>query len=99
MTDVCESHVKAADHSALLGRLKRVEGQVRGVARMVEDERYCIDILTQISAIKAALTSVEREVLKTHADHCVENALAAGDIEDQRQKFAELIDVALRRPV
>lgn len=99
MTDVCEGHVKAADHSALLGRLKRVEGQVRGVARMIEDERYCIDILTQISAIKAALTSVEREVLKAHADHCVENALAAGDIEDQRQKFAELIDVALRRPV
>ena len=87
------------DQTPLLNRFRRIEGQVRGVAQMVADDRYCIDILTQISAIKAALTSVEREVLKTHADHCVENALAAGDIEDQRQKFAELIDVALRRPV
>jgi DNA-binding FrmR family transcriptional regulator len=99
MTDICDHIPSAANHTALLGRLKRIEGQVRGVAGMIETDRYCIDILTQISAIKSALTAVEREVLKSHADHCVENALASGDIEDQRQKFAELIDVALRRPV
>lgn len=99
MSEICELHTIAADHTALLGRLKRIEGQVRGVAGMIENDRYCIDILTQISAIKSALTAVEREVLKSHADHCVENALASGVIEDQRQKFAELIDVALRRPV
>lgn len=99
MTDICDHIPSAANHTALLGRLKRIEGQVRGVAGMIERDRYCIDILTQISAIKSALTAVEREVLKSHADHCVENALASGDIEDQRQKFAELIDVALRRPV
>lgn len=99
MTDICDHSPSVADHTALLGRLKRVEGQVRGVAGMIEDERYCLDILIQISAIKSALTAVEREVLKSHADHCVENALASGNIEDQRQKFAELIDVALRRPV
>lgn len=99
MTDICDHIPSAANHTALLGRLKRIEGQVRGVAGMIETDRYCIDILTQISAIKSALTAVEREVLKSHADHCVENALASGDIEDQRQKFAELIDVALRWPV
>jgi CsoR family transcriptional regulator, copper-sensing transcriptional repressor len=99
MTDICDHIPSAANHTALLGRLKRIEGQVRGVAGMIETDRYCIDILTQISAIKSALTAVEREVLKSHADHCVENALASGDIEDQRQKFAELIDVALRRPL
>ena len=99
MTDICDHIPSAANHTALLGRLKRIEGQVRGVAGMIETDRYCIDILTQISAIKSALTAVEREVLKSHADHCGENALASGDVEDQRQKFAELIDVALRRPV
>jgi DNA-binding FrmR family transcriptional regulator len=99
MADVCDAHVKAADHSAVLGRLKRIEGQVRGIAGMIEDERYCLDILTQISAVKSALTGVEREVLKTHAGHCIENAIETGDVADQRAKFAELIDLALRRPV
>lgn len=75
----------------VINRLKRIEGQVRGIARMVEDERYCIDILTQMQAVKAAFRKVEEEILKMHAGHCVEDAIASGDPEDQRKKFTELV--------
>jgi DNA-binding FrmR family transcriptional regulator len=74
-------------------RLSRIEGQVRGLSRMVEEERYCIDIVTQISAVRAALRRVEEEVLKDHVAHCVEHAIASGDKSDQRQKIAELMAV------
>ena len=77
-------------------RLNRIEGQVRGVARMVAEDRYCIDVLTQLSAIRAALRRVEDEVLKDHVAHCVEHAIASGDKTDQRQKIAELMDVIQR---
>jgi DNA-binding FrmR family transcriptional regulator len=77
-------------------RLSRIEGQVRGLARMVEDERYCIDIVTQISAVRAALRRVEEEVLKDHVSHCVEHAIASGDKTDQRRKIAELMAVVGR---
>ena len=80
-------------------RLKRIEGQVRGLVTMLEEDRYCIDVLTQISAVKAALSGVEREVLKDHAGHCVAGAIASGDPDDQRAKFDELVDLVLRRPV
>ena len=80
-------------------RLKRIEGQVRGLISMLEEDRYCIDVLTQISAVKAALGGVEREVLKDHAGHCVAGAIASGDPDDQRAKFDELVDLVLRRPV
>ena len=72
-------------------RLKRIEGQVGGVLRMVEDNRYCIDMLTQISAIRAALHKVEEEILRDHVNHCVANAFASGDITDQRHKVEELV--------
>jgi DNA-binding FrmR family transcriptional regulator len=75
----------------LLNRLNRIEGQVRGVARMVEDDRYCIDVLTQIQAVKAALAKVESEMLKAHLGHCVESAIVSGDRDEQRKKAAELI--------
>lgn len=74
-----------------LDRLARLEGQVRGVARMVEDDRYCIDILAQTAAIRSALRAVERLILEDHARHCVEDALASGEVEEQREKFTELI--------
>jgi DNA-binding FrmR family transcriptional regulator len=74
-------------------RLKRIEGQVRGLARMVDEDRYCIDIVTQISAVRAALRRVEEEVLRDHVAHCVEGAIASGDRADQRQKIAELMEV------
>jgi CsoR family transcriptional regulator, copper-sensing transcriptional repressor len=77
-------------------RLGRIEGQVRGLARMVEEDRYCIDIVTQISAVRAALRRVEEEVLKDHVAHCVEHAIASGDRADQRQKISELMAVVSR---
>ncbi len=80
----------------LLSRLARIEGQVRGVIRMVEEERYCIDVLTQIAAIKAALTRVEAEVLKGHADHCVAHAIKSGNARDQKEKFDELVELFSR---
>ncbi len=80
-----------------LERLSRIEGQVRGIARMIEGGRYCIDIMTQIAAVQAALRKVEDEVLKSHVAHCVEHAIRSGDAADQRQKIAELIEVLERR--
>ena len=80
----------------LLSRLARIEGQVRGVSRMVEDERYCIDVLNQIEAIKSALTRVEEEVLKGHAAHCVAHAIKSGNARDQKQKFDELVELFSR---
>ena len=82
--------------SANLKRLSRVEGQVRGLARMVEDDRYCIDIVTQIGAVRAALRRVEEEILREHVAHCVEHAISSGDKADQRRKVAELMDVMAR---
>jgi len=77
-------------------RLSRIEGQVRGLARMVEEDRYCIDIVTQISAVRAALRRVEEEVLRDHVAHCVEHAISSGNKADQRQKISELMAVVSR---
>jgi DNA-binding FrmR family transcriptional regulator len=77
-------------------RLKRIEGQVRGVARMVEADRYCIDVVTQISAVRAALRAVEEEILSDHVANCVEHAIASGNKSEQRHKVAELMDVITR---
>jgi DNA-binding FrmR family transcriptional regulator len=82
--------------SSCLKRLNRIEGQVRGLARMVENDRYCIDVVTQISAVRAALRRVEEEVLREHVSHCVEHAIASGDQTEQRQKITELMDVLKR---
>ncbi len=78
-------------------RLRRVEGQVRGLVRMVEEDRYCIDVITQIQAVKAALRRVEEEMLRDHVSHCVEEAIRSGDAKQQRRKVAELIQVLGRR--
>ncbi|HMN86014.1 MAG TPA: metal-sensitive transcriptional regulator [Bauldia sp.] len=82
--------------AAVMKRLSRIEGQVRGLARMVEDDRYCIEIVTQVSAVRAALRRVEEAVLADHVSHCVEHAIRSGDAADQRRKVAELIDVLKR---
>ena len=84
------------DKPRLLNRLNRVEGQVRGIARMVEEDRYCIDILTQLQAVRAALAKVESEMLKDHLGHCIEGAIVSGDKSEQRQKAAELIQLLER---
>lgn len=86
-----------SDKQAIGNRLKRIEGQVRGVQQMVADERYCIDILHQIQAIKSALAKVESQVLKDHAACCVAEAIASGDAAEQREKFEELVDLFEKR--
>lgn len=77
-------------------RLNRIEGQVRGLARMLDEDRYCIDIVTQIAAVRAALGRVEEEVLRDHVAHCVEHAIKSGNAAEQRRKVAELMDVLSR---
>ena len=79
-----------------LKRLSRIEGQVRGLSRMVDEDRYCIDVVTQISAVRAALRRVEEEVLRERVAHCVEHAITSGDTKQQREKVAELFDVLAR---
>ena len=81
------------EKDATIRRLNRIEGQVRGIARMIEEERYCIDILQQMQAIKSAFGKVEDAILKDHAATCVESAIESGDEYDQRSKFAELVDL------
>ena len=76
-----------------LARLSRVEGQVRGVSRMVEEDRYCIDVLTQIRAVRAALDKVEQETLSDHLQHCVAHAFHAGSEGDRQTKIDELLEV------
>lgn len=83
----------AKDKVAILNRLRRIEGQVRGVSQMVSDDRYCIDILHQVQAIKAAMARAESEILKDHAACCVSEAIASGNASEQRTKFNELIDL------
>ena len=80
-------------HSATINRFKRIEGQIRGIARMIEEDRYCIDILHQIQAVKAALGKAENEILKSHAAHCVEDAIRSKNAKDQREKFLELVEL------
>jgi CsoR family transcriptional regulator, copper-sensing transcriptional repressor len=77
----------------VLKRFKRIAGQVGGLSRMVEDDRYCIDIVTQISAVRAALRRAEEEILRDHVSHCVEHAITSGNKQEQRKKIAEIIDV------
>jgi CsoR family transcriptional regulator, copper-sensing transcriptional repressor len=88
MNEVCETH-----KNATLKRLNRIAGQVNGVARMIDEGRYCIDVLNQIQAVKAALGKVEDQVLRDHAASCVEAAIETGDTADQRDKFNELVDL------
>jgi len=76
-----------------IARLSRIEGQVRGVARMIEQDRYCIDVLTQIRAVRAALDRVEQETLSDHLQHCVAHAFHAGSDRDRQSKIEELLEV------
>ena len=78
-------------------RLSRIEGQVRGISKMIDDDRYCIDVMTQIRAVRAALRGVEDAVLKDHVAHCVEGAIASGDGAEQRRKVQELLTVLTQR--
>lgn len=82
--------------TSCLRRLERIEGQIRGLLRMIEDDRYCIDIITQISAVRAALRRTEEEILRDHVAHCVQDAITSGNRTEQRRKIAELMDVVGR---
>jgi DNA-binding FrmR family transcriptional regulator len=82
--------------TSCLKRLGRIEGQVRGLSRMVEEDRYCIDIVTQVAAVRAALRRAEEEILRDHVAHCVEHAINSGNKAAQRQKIEELMAVVSR---
>jgi CsoR family transcriptional regulator, copper-sensing transcriptional repressor len=84
------------DKEALVKRLHRIEGQVRGIERMVEDDRYCIDVLTQIAAVNTALESLAFKVLDDHVNHCVTDALASGDPNEAAAKSKELMEAVQR---
>jgi DNA-binding FrmR family transcriptional regulator len=84
------------DKDELTKRLHRIEGQVRGIERMVDEDRYCIDILTQVGAVKTALESLAFELLDDHVSHCVTEALASGDVETASAKSQELLAAVQR---
>jgi DNA-binding FrmR family transcriptional regulator len=90
------THGYAADKELLLKRLARIEGQVRGIARMIDDDRYCIDILTQVGAVNTALEAVGMKVLEEHVRHCVAGALASGDKAVADEKSRELLEAVQR---
>ena len=90
------SHGYSEDKGALITRLHRIEGQVRGIEKMVEDDRYCIDILTQIGAVTTALESLGFRILDEHVKHCVAGALASGDEGNAQAKAEELLEAVHR---
>jgi CsoR family transcriptional regulator, copper-sensing transcriptional repressor len=90
------SYPYSSDKDALVRRLHRIEGQVRGIERMVADDRYCIDILTQIGAVTTALESLAFKILDGHVNHCVAGALASGDPDVAEEKSKELLDAVHR---
>jgi DNA-binding FrmR family transcriptional regulator len=89
-------HGYTKDKTALVNRLHRIEGQVRGIERMVEENRYCIDILTQIAAVNTALQSLAFQLLDDHVRHCVAGAAASGDADALTQKTTELLEAVQR---
>ena len=91
-----KTHGYAADKDALVKRLHRIEGQVRGIEKMVEDNRYCIEILTQVAAVNTALESLAYKMLDDHVRHCVADALASNDAADAKEKTEELLAVVQR---
>ena len=89
-------HMRKEIKASCFKRLNRIEGQVRGLSRMIEEDRYCIDVVTQVAAIRAALRRVEEEILRDHVSHCVEHAITSGNKSDQRRKIEELMAVVSR---
>ncbi|MDQ3143284.1 MAG: metal-sensitive transcriptional regulator [Pseudomonadota bacterium] len=88
--------MERANKDKLLNRLSRIEGQVRGIHKMVDEGRYCIDVLTQLQAVRAALSRVETEMLKDHLGQCIEGAIVSGNVAEQRAKAAEIIQLLER---
>ena len=90
------AHGYSADKEALVRRLHRIDGQVRGIERMVDEDRYCIDVLTQIAAVNTALESLAFRILDDHVNHCVAGAMASGDPVEAETKSKELLDAVHR---
>jgi DNA-binding FrmR family transcriptional regulator len=93
---MAHGYIQADNKDAMIKRLHRIEGQVRGIERMVEGERYCIDILTQIGAVSTALESLAQKLLEDHANHCVVGAIESGNRADAEAKTRELLDAVQR---
>ena len=96
MTDTATTHGYAKDKDALVNRLHRIEGQVRGIEKMLDEDRYCIDILTQIAAVNTALESLAFKMLDGHVRHCVAGALRSGDEAEADAKTEELLATVQR---
>lgn len=90
--------MKHPGHQTQLPRLKRIQGQVAGLLRMVEEDRYCGDILTQLRAVQAALEAVQQGILKSHIEHCVADAIESGDHRERDAKLTELFEILRRFP-
>ncbi|MEE2744420.1 MAG: metal-sensitive transcriptional regulator [Bdellovibrionota bacterium] len=84
---------QGTDHKKDIHRLKRIEGQVKGIIKMVENQKYCLDILTQIKAVKSALKSLETQILENHLDHCVKEAFESGSKKERKEKMDEVINL------
>ena len=92
-----DSRNRKARRTGVSKRLARIEGQVRGLSKMIEDDRYCIDVLTQVKAVQAALKKVEGELLSDHADHCLAAAIASGDQAEREKKVSELVTLLMKK--
>lgn len=92
-----EKHTHHACHKEELQRLKRIEGQVRGIAKMIEEEKYCIDILSQVKAVRNAMNQLEIKIMEKHLKHCLQGALQAKDQKDIQNKINELVEVLSKR--
>ena len=92
-----DNHNRKTRRAGVSKRLARIEGQVRGLSRMIKDDRYCIDVLTQVKAVQAALRKVEGELLSDHADHCLASAIASDDKAEREQKVAELVTLLMKK--
>src|SRR6266702_2884723 len=95
-TESTHVHGYTKDKQAVIKRLHRIEGQVRGIERMVDDDRYCIDILTQISAVSTALDALAFQILDSHVNHCVAGALSSGNEREAETKTQELLEAVQR---
>ena len=99
MKDNCQrddQNSRVDRRSGVSKRLARIEGQVRGLLKMIEDDRYCIDVLVQVKAVRAALRRVEAELLSDHAGHCLAEAIASGNKAEREQKVAELVNLLMK---
>ena len=92
-----ECHSRKVRRAGVSKRLARIEGQVRGLSKMIEDDRYCIDVLTQVKAVLAALKKVEGELLSDHADQCLAEAIASDNRAEREQKVSELVSLLLKK--